>query len=69
MGIYLLVGTWRISKYSLGGLGQEWHLQHENRACRNDITPDSIINRENDTCDTVDNYVNSVDYFEKGDKK
>lgn len=41
----------------------------KNHDCRNDITPDNTINRENDICDTVDNYVNSVDYFEKGDKK
>ena len=41
----------------------------ENRDCRNDITPDSTINRRNDTCDTVDNYVNSVDYFIKEDKR
>ena len=39
------------------------------RACRNDITLDNTINSENDMRDTVDNYVNSVDYFEKGDEK
>jgi hypothetical protein len=32
LGIYLLVGTWKISKYSLGGLGQEWHLQ-QGKSC------------------------------------
>jgi len=36
--------------------------------CRNDITPDKTINWGNDRRDTVDNYVNSVDYFEKEDK-
>lgn len=44
-----------------------WRLQHffgpKKRACRNDITLDNAINWKNDMRDTVDNYVNSVDYL------
>jgi hypothetical protein len=52
-----------------GGWGKNSICNMGNGDCRNDITPDNTINRGNDTRDTVDNYVNSVDYYAKEDKK